>query len=261
MPRIRTIKPEFFTHPEILALSIPARLLLLSLLGQADDEGRLYDQPLKIAGQAFGEQDKVNVRRLLSELASNGRIERYTAAGRACIQVSNFANHQSVSHPRPSSIPPGSLPEVSGGAPEPDRPPSGTPPGTLPEASGGEWNGTGNREQGREDPPKPPQAPLTRRDELFETVADVCGIDWHGLTAAARGPLNRAVADLRSAGADPDEIHRRAANWPNLFAPDTTMTPSALAKHWPQLAVSRSSHSKTTNNALQLAAELEARGR
>jgi hypothetical protein len=114
MARIRSIKPEFFTHPEVVALSIPARLLLISLLTQADDEGRLYDQPTRIRGEAFGEDDKVNVPRLLEELAQERRIHRYQAEGRACIQVANFSVHQRVSHPTLSRIPPEVLGNGSG---------------------------------------------------------------------------------------------------------------------------------------------------
>jgi len=103
--RIRTVKPEFFTHPEIVRLSAWARILLLSLLTQADDEGRLYDQPRKIAGNAFGEGDVVDCELLLRELAKEGRIQRYSADGRRCIQVQNFTKHQRINRPLPSSIP------------------------------------------------------------------------------------------------------------------------------------------------------------
>lgn len=73
------------------------------------------------------------------------------------------------------------------------------------------------------------------RDELFEATAEVCGIDWQrDLTDHARGPLNTAVKQLREVGATPAEVRRRAQNWPGLFE-RATLTPPALAKHWPQL--------------------------
>lgn len=77
-----------------------------------------------------------------------------------------------------------------------------------------------------------PNANGHRRDELFESVADACGIDRDDLTRSARGAINAAVRDLRAVGALPLEVRRRAARWPY----DATLTPSALAKHWPQLA-------------------------
>lgn len=108
MPRIRSIKPEFFSHPEVARISIEARLLLISLLTQADDDGRLYDQPRKISGLAFGEDDDVNVPELLEELQAKSRIERYERDDKKCIQILNFDKHQVIapSKRRPSAIPP-----------------------------------------------------------------------------------------------------------------------------------------------------------
>ena len=144
MARIRSVKPEYFTHPEVLNLSIPARLLFISLWGQADDEGRLYDQPLKIGGQAFGENDKVNVRVLLSELAVNARILRYRSEDRDCIQVRNW-KHQAINRRKASVIP---APDVTDDAVMRS--------GWLPDESyqeQGTGNGTGNREQGSVEQP------------------------------------------------------------------------------------------------------------
>lgn len=147
MPRIRTVKPEFWTHPEILRLSIPARLLLVCLFNLADDEGRLYDQPMKIRGESFGEKDRINILTLLHELDSEGRILRYEVDGRECIQVVNFRRHQSISHPRPSSIPP---PQNPGTLREGSETDSGDAPGTLREGSGGEWKGMEEEGKGKE---------------------------------------------------------------------------------------------------------------
>lgn len=124
MPRIRSVKPEFYTHPDNVAVSIPARLLYLSLFNQADDEGRLRDQPRIIGALAFGDEDKVNPERLLSELAScpEPRILRYEDSGKRYIQVLNFTKHQKISHPRPSVLPPPCFPESSVNPPASLRP-------------------------------------------------------------------------------------------------------------------------------------------
>ena len=45
MARIRTIKPEFFTSEDIVALSPLARLLFIALWCEADREGRLVWKP------------------------------------------------------------------------------------------------------------------------------------------------------------------------------------------------------------------------
>lgn len=71
-----------------------------------------------------------------------------------------------------------------------------------------------------------------RRDELFDAVVEVCKINPEELTPTARGPLNRALAELRGVGATPDEVRRRAAAW--SFG-DEKLTPTGLAKQWPKL--------------------------
>lgn len=72
------------------------------------------------------------------------------------------------------------------------------------------------------------------RDELFDTLAEVCGVVVADLTKSARGALNRALADLRGVNATADEIRARAIRhrrkWPGIG-----VTPSSLAKHWPEL--------------------------
>jgi len=78
--------------------------------------------------------------------------------------------------------------------------------------------------------------PRTRpRDLLWEAVLDVCGVDPAALTSAFRGGANRAVKELRDAGATPEQVRDRAAEYRRRF--DTAaLTPTALAKHWPTLA-------------------------
>ena len=81
-------------------------------------------------------------------------------------------------------------------------------------------------------------APPARKgqDPLFEAVAESCGLDWRtDLTPTARGALNKAVAEIRSVGASPDDVRIRSTNYQSHF-PDAVLTPSALAKHWPALA-------------------------
>lgn len=72
-------------------------------------------------------------------------------------------------------------------------------------------------------------------DLLFEAVAAACGVDWRaGITTSARGALNKAVAELRGAGATPADVAGRAANYRLHF--DAALTPSALARQWAQVA-------------------------
>lgn len=128
-----------------------------------------------------------------------------------------------------------------------------------------EWNGSG-REQGTGNGSG--VAPIAAREDqvLFEAVAEVCKINWReGLTKSARGEVNGAVGQLLVLDGGlghvhPDEIRRRAANWPSLFE-KATLTPSALVKWWGQLSAPTVSHSRTTSTAAALASQLEAEGR
>ena len=45
MPRIRTIKPEFWTDEKVGECSIPARLLFIATWNIADDRGNLERKP------------------------------------------------------------------------------------------------------------------------------------------------------------------------------------------------------------------------
>jgi hypothetical protein len=74
-----------------------------------------------------------------------------------------------------------------------------------------------------------------RRDELFEAVAEACGITVAELTKTSRGPMNNAVSQLRSVGATPGQVKVRANRYRQRY-PDTALTPTALVKHWPSLA-------------------------
>jgi hypothetical protein len=60
----------------------------------ADREGRLEDRPGRIAHQALGYDRTADVGAMLDDLQRAGFIARYTACGKACIQILQFAKHQ-----------------------------------------------------------------------------------------------------------------------------------------------------------------------
>ena len=71
-------------------------------------------------------------------------------------------------------------------------------------------------------------------DDLFEAVCSVCGHDPQRLTAAERGTINRALKDLRTVNATPDQIRMAANRWRQIY-PNATLTPTAIASHWSRL--------------------------
>lgn len=108
MSRIRTIKPEFWASPKVGRVSRDARLCLLGLLNEADDEGRLIDSPRRLLGVLFSydiDLDDEDVDALLNELARARLIYRYEVDGFEYIEVHGF-DHQRIDKPKPSRLPP-----------------------------------------------------------------------------------------------------------------------------------------------------------
>jgi len=69
------------------------------------------------------------------------------------------------------------------------------------------------------------------RDEIWDTMLEVCGLTGQEPTSSARGAWNRAAAELRGLKVTPDEIRTTAAayrrQWPNV-----SLTPTALSRRW-----------------------------
>lgn len=89
MPKIRGVKPDYWTDEAIVDLSIPARLLLIGLWNYACDNGHLQDKPKQIKMRIFPGDD-VNATALLRELEASGRIKRDDG----WITIPNLTHHQ-----------------------------------------------------------------------------------------------------------------------------------------------------------------------
>lgn len=72
------------------------------------------------------------------------------------------------------------------------------------------------------------------RDALFDALVEVCRIDTASLTTSARGAANKALKELREVNATAEQVHQAAKAYRAKY-PTAGVTPSALAKHWPQL--------------------------
>lgn len=107
MPRIRTIKPEFWSDEKLAPLSDRTRLVFLGLLSMSDDMGRLIDSARQIDAFIFAFNEG-SCAAALVELAQMDRIQRgETASGQRIIQIRNWGKHQRVDHPnRAGSLPP-----------------------------------------------------------------------------------------------------------------------------------------------------------
>jgi len=86
--------------------------------------------------------------------------------------------------------------------------------------------------------PAAQEKPAKKKDELFESIAEACGIDIRQLTGSSRGQLNKAAKELRDIGAKPGDVHAKAKAYRKQYE-NAVLTPSALVKHWPSLVTQK----------------------
>jgi hypothetical protein len=113
MPRIRSLKPDFFEDEDLAEIPFWVRLLFQGLWCMADKAGRLEDRPLKLKARIFP-YEKVDVEAGLCLLAEQKKhsprhfpfIVRYEVNGERYIQILTWNKHQNPHHTeRESEIP------------------------------------------------------------------------------------------------------------------------------------------------------------
>ena len=98
MPRIRTIKPEFWTDEKVGECSIPARLLFIATWNIADDRGNLERSTKQLKVQVFP-YDTVDVEKLLRELLKLRFLTEYEVEGKMFLHINGFHKHQKIDRP------------------------------------------------------------------------------------------------------------------------------------------------------------------
>jgi len=98
MPRIRTIKPEFWTDEKVGECSIPARLLFIATWNIADDRGNLERSIKQLKVQVFP-YDTVDVEKLLRELLKLRFLTEYEVEGKMFLHINGFHKHQKINRP------------------------------------------------------------------------------------------------------------------------------------------------------------------
>jgi hypothetical protein len=109
MARIRSVKPSFWGDEKVAELSRDARLLFLGLVSMADDDGRFLASHQAIAGYVFPNDEDVTIRKLaawLEEIKCQGMVTIYDKGRIRYGAIPKFRNHQRISHPQPSTLPP-----------------------------------------------------------------------------------------------------------------------------------------------------------
>lgn len=98
MPRIRTIKPEFWSSPGVTAMSAPARLTFIGMWNWADDSGKGTYNPRELMGFIFPNDEEMTVadfRLLCAEIRRHVAVRFYDVAGRHYYMIPSWKKHQS----------------------------------------------------------------------------------------------------------------------------------------------------------------------
>lgn len=106
MARIRSIKPEFWTHAQVVECSTNARLLFIGLWNFCDDEGRHPLAYKQIKAEVFPADDFSldDIRRMIDELSSNGLIVIYSVENKDFFYIDGW-RHQKIDRPQPAKYP------------------------------------------------------------------------------------------------------------------------------------------------------------
>ncbi len=130
MPRRRMIDPEFWSDELIGNFKRDVRLFYIGLWNFSDDEGRFRAKTGLLKGQIFpydADIKQKHIENFLKVLENSNRIVLYSHNGQSFGCVCKFKEHQTISHPTPSKIPP--PPEQ--GIPEKFRNDSGATPSQV----------------------------------------------------------------------------------------------------------------------------------
>lgn len=104
MARIRTIKPEFFTSADILALTPLARLFYVSLWCESDREGLLSWNTETLKFRYFP-KDKVDIEMLAGELVEQHLIAILVGDdGKEYAEIPSFKSHQVINNRESDSV-------------------------------------------------------------------------------------------------------------------------------------------------------------
>lgn len=99
MPRIRTIKPQFWDSPDVVGLDPWARLLYIAMWNWADDHGRGTADPKALAAFAFPKEDFIDsaeTRRMLGGIRRAFGVKFYKVGGRPYYYIPSWDRHQKV---------------------------------------------------------------------------------------------------------------------------------------------------------------------
>jgi hypothetical protein len=188
--RIRTIKPEFFTHDGIFEAEeetgLPLRLAYIGLWCAADREGRFRWEPRRLRVQILP-YDDVDFSRVLDALTTRGFLVKYASEGREFGAIPSFPRHQIINNrERESELPEPLNINIIDACPT--RDPREHHAGKA-EGKGREGNMEGNKEQGRDGDvsatPPAPEPAKPKRQKFQKPTLD----EWTAYAKTMPEPL------------------------------------------------------------------------
>jgi hypothetical protein len=108
MPRIRTIKPDFWDDKKVASLDIPVRLLFIGMWNFSDDYGTIDADPSWIKTRVFPRDEKLrisDVQSWLDALVNARMIEPFEYNNEAFFNIRTFNSHQKIDKPSKPSVP------------------------------------------------------------------------------------------------------------------------------------------------------------
>lgn len=109
MARKRMLAPEFFTSKPLSELPIPVAMTFAGIWCYVDDQGRGEDDLSLIKATVWPRRREITEVKLEGHLeALDGKflICRYLVSDYPLVHVVNWREHQKISHPTPSKLPP-----------------------------------------------------------------------------------------------------------------------------------------------------------
>lgn len=109
MARKRMISPCIWESFSFSELSDFSKLVFISLISHADDEGRGVAKAATIASMTFPNDENkrvADVKKALSEIALKTSTQLYTVDGREYYALENWLDYQTINKPTKSKLPP-----------------------------------------------------------------------------------------------------------------------------------------------------------
>ena len=108
MPRIRSIKPDFYDDERLGALPVPVRFLFIGLWVFADDDGIVKANPKWLKSKIYPYDDDMRIGALeqqLLALCKSRMLIPFVYNDENYYVIRNFKKHQRIDKPYPSNVP------------------------------------------------------------------------------------------------------------------------------------------------------------